>query len=946
MLAGEVSRGRNPLVAASGSRLPEFLDIGTGPKGIVLAGVLVRTSDTTATQGGIVVIGGTVGVTAGSVVTAKVPTGSLALLAERAEVFSVEASHMNRSALNVSRVEVGADLVNAGTSLGAPYTGRGVVVGVADTGIDYRHPDFNTSAGTRLLGIWDISGLASTSPLSAARTCATASINAGTCSEVDVDGHGTHVSGIAAGNGRALAGYAGMAPEADILFAKATRSTSAGPSFADADVIAACQWVFDQAQSFGEPAVVNLSLVSQYGPHDGTTNYETGLAALEGPGRIIVVAAGNDGPAGGGHLIHVGYATSGVDFNSGLETEWQFNDLPSSLGIAREEAIDIWYPSGSIYFGVAVRDSTGAVIGGWVGVGPGSSVSDKLMTTSSGQSLGYVSIDATVTADPNNGSRHVVVDLNNGNGTVDMRGYTYSLVTWGSGAFDGWLFTSGNATTSQFSTASSTRWRPGDAARTVAIPGTGKRVITVGAYTTKTQWIDFDGTVQRQTSCGAVGDLYCFSSFGPTRDGRLKPDLTAPGQVIVAPFSSAASGNHQPSEVLQGGYYLKDQGTSMASPHVAGIVALMLQASPTLTPELVLAALQQSTRTDSFTGPTPNFSWGAGKVSAVGAIKAVTGGAAPTAPVANFTFSPSRPGPGQLVVFTDLSTGVTGLVTSWVWEFGDGGFSSSENPSYSYTSVGTYSVNLTVLNSAGRSSITKTLQVGAAPALSHTYVLPSSAHSVGANGAFYTTDLSISNRGTTTANLSIQFVSHDQNGTGGPQQPAALLPGASITYADVLGSLFGVTSGYGGISITSDSGSLKIVGETSTPPPNGQGTLGQSVPGLTSGSLVTPSTSQSLIALRQDAGFRTNAVLMNVSNAAAHVVLQLFGSDASLLGSSTVDLAPFAMTQISGVVTALGAPYGTSGAVLVVSTTTPGAQIACYASVIDNVTNDPRTILP
>lgn len=225
-------------------------------------------------------------------------------------------------------------------------------------------------------------------------------------------------------------------------------------------------------------------------------------------------------------------------------------------------------------------------------------------------------------------------------------------------------------------------------------------------------------------------------------------------------------------------------------------------------------------------------------------------------------------------------------------------------------------------------------------------MLPSSAHSTGANGAFYTTDLSISNRGTTMATITIQFVGHDQDGRSAPQQERTLFPGVSVTFADVLGSLFGVSSGYGGLRIKSNSGALKVVGQTSTPPPSGQGTFGQAVPALTSTGFVTQSTNQALIALRQDAVARTNAVLMNVTDAVAHVRLVLVGADGTILGSGDYDLAPAAMTQISAVVTTLGAPFGTKDAVLVVSTTTAGAQVACYASVIDNVTNDPRTVLP
>jgi hypothetical protein len=231
-----------------------------------------------------------------------------------------------------------------------------------------------------------------------------------------------------------------------------------------------------------------------------------------------------------------------------------------------------------------------------------------------------------------------------------------------------------------------------------------------------------------------------------------------------------------------------------------------------------------------------------------------------------------------------------------------------------------------------------------------TYILPSSAHAKGQNGAFYSTDLSIANRGGTDANMTLQFLGHDQDGTAGPKQLRALATNKAVTYVDILGSVFGVNAtdaqNYGAILITADSASLKILGQTSTPPPSNVGTFGQSVPAQGANDFVTPASPKALIALREDSAFRTNVFLANATTSSVTVTLTLLAADGATLGTTTRTLLPLGMTQVSNVVTALGAPFGTTNAVLVVSTTTPGGLIATYASVIDNNTNDPRTILP
>jgi len=354
--------------------------------------------------------------------------------------------------------------------------------------------------------------------------------------------------------------------------------------------------------------------------------------------------------------------------------------------------------------------------------------------------------------------------------------------------------------------------------------------------------------------------------------------------------------------------------------------------------------------THTFTSPgtftltlTANYSFPEGSHSTSRSVTVLAAGSA------SFIFTPASPAAGQPVQFTDTSTG--GPI-SWSWSFGDDGSSVSQNPTHTFASPGTFTVTLTVSYSSplGSSSKSQFIQVTSAPTEGFTYVLPSSAHATGANGAFYTTDLSIANRGTTAANLTLQFLGHDRDGTAGPVQSRALATNAAVTYTDILASVFGVgatdAQNYGAILVTADSPSLKIVSQTSTPPPNGLGTFGQSVPAQGANDFVTPASPKSLIALRDDTAFRTNAFLANATTSSVTATLTLLAADGSTFGTATRTLPPLGMTQIGSVVTALGAPAGTRDAVLVVSTTTSGAQIACYASVIDNVTNDPRTILP
>jgi len=191
-------------------------------------------------------------------------------------------------------------------------SGQGVVVGIVDTGVDLAHADLQTADHkTRVAWLLDVSrspeGLHA--DLESAYGCDGADTACAVFAASDLDallanngnpptddfGHGTHVASLAAGNGLSsmVPRYIGMAPEATYVVA---RVAQANGNIEDADVLRAVKFVFDRAADLGMPAVVNLSLGSDFGGHDGSSALESELSAMIGPdfpGRAIVVAAGN-----------------------------------------------------------------------------------------------------------------------------------------------------------------------------------------------------------------------------------------------------------------------------------------------------------------------------------------------------------------------------------------------------------------------------------------------------------------------------------------------------------------------------------------------------------------------------------------------------------------------------------------------------------------------------
>lgn len=543
----------------------------------------------------------------GDLVAAELSTQQLQDLSANSSIRHIHASHPRlplggELSSRKGFPKLANDAVNA--SIKAPdarsafnVTGRNVVVGIVDSGIDFRHGDFLTSDGkTRIKALWDMSDAAGTGPNGVGKVYTSSEINsllAGNGGESDTNGHGSQVAGTAAGNGFGTGGalpsgmFAGIAPEADLVIVKATRSATAQVSFYDDDIVAAMSFIRDQAAALNEPFVINLSIGSHFSSHDGNDPLEVAVDNLiaSGNGRQVVVAAGNDGNAG----IHAGGFIA-----EGSEVSIPFTVSSSAVGLlALYQAADtvsarIIKPSGQV-------------------VGPAPLY--RLITSDPDVELQNAPGDTA--ADP----KAVLVTLKN------RRPGTWTLVLSGTrinnGRFDIWAQDGGE--TAMDPTVA-------DNLVSVTTPATSRKAISVGNIVSKTAYVDSNGIIQTRLGQGIVGQLAKSSSTGPSRDGRLIPLIVAPGSWVSTTRSSSYSidsitGSSIPAELLanDGGKHVISYGTSLSAAAVTGTVALMLQANPTLTPSQLRSIVSQSVFSDATMQPGPKS--GYGRVNAMAAVQ-------------------------------------------------------------------------------------------------------------------------------------------------------------------------------------------------------------------------------------------------------------------------------------------------------------------------------------
>ena len=533
-------------------------------------------------------------------VTARLRATDMVALSALATVRRIEPGMRAVPTVDVSVPETGASLLQAGFLNGTQYKGTGTIVLVYDTGIDWKHPDFcdpSDSTKTRILYIWDqtltaAGGEAPPTGFSYGVEYTKAQIEneldgtpAGFVRETDINGHGTHVMGIAAGNGSSIPSrrYVGMAPGADLIVVKGGNS-----GFSESGVIDGITYAKNKATALGKPIVVNMSLGGHTGSHDGDRPYEVAIDSfVTVPGRVASISAGNEG----GNAMHIGGALATSD---SVSITFSVPAYTPNSGKSNDELGFILFFPSSILVTAKIISPTGIIYQRSSGqFGTGSDATD-----------GSIYLENYLAS--YNGNRYVYLDVSDADSLKPPKTGTWTLRLLGASAastWDGWMFTSNVGTT--YATLNG-----GNTSKTIGMPGTARGALTVGSYATKLGWPTASGTSYAYS--GEPQRISAFSSIGPTADGRQKPEIAAPGEIIGAAFSRNAS--QAVYYILPGSRHQVMQGTSMAAPHVTGAVALLLGAYPSLTASDVKNLITATATTDSYTGSVPNDVWGYGKL--------------------------------------------------------------------------------------------------------------------------------------------------------------------------------------------------------------------------------------------------------------------------------------------------------------------------------------------
>lgn len=600
------------------------------PGGQVFVSALIKISDAGIAQSGLNSIGALVGTKAGKVWTVKVPVEKVVPFTTLNGISYIQMDEPVKPLLDVARKTTRVDSVQAGYGLPQPYSGAGVVVGVIDFGFDYNHPTFydTSGAGYRIKTVWEMNSTG-TPPAGYSYGREITDTNAMKAAGTDnaEQTHGACTAGMAAGSGfggPTTKKYRGMAYAADIALVGVRRDSIGGQwmegSFSD--FLDGISYIFKYATSVSKPAVINISWGSQSGPHDGTSLFNEACDALTGPGKIVVMSAGNEGE----EKIHLSKTFTTTD--TVINTYLTFS--PATY---QRTWVDVWGEATKKFCAKATLYHLG-VAGQTTGyVCLDDLVTDHNLIASNGLDTCYVQF-ITSTAEAN-GKPRITVNLFNKSTDsigISVSGTDGTINMWDEYYYYGYT----NKFQSGFSSFGDPAAVDGNTNSTVSDMGSGFSVLLVGAYASKVNFTDINGNPWSYAGYVPVNKLAPFSSRGPMTDGRIKPDITAPGITIATSVSSydtaytptGSSSKNVVTKYTDGTgkdfYYGEFTGTSASGPAASGIVALMLQVNPTLTPEAVKTMLFASAITDAHTGVLPtagNNNWGHGKINAYGAVK-------------------------------------------------------------------------------------------------------------------------------------------------------------------------------------------------------------------------------------------------------------------------------------------------------------------------------------
>ena len=582
-----------------------------------LATVFVRTSET-LTEEMLVEYGGILYAQLGDVSIITIPLSQIGKLIENPSVLRVEANQRADVLLDTVPLVSNIQPVYQATPQHSAFTGKGIVVGLEDVGFDLTHPTFYndvTRSEYRIKALWDQLAPrdeSSTGKLPVGKDFLTANdiLAQGCVVDGKTQAHGTHTAGIAAGSGYDTP-YRGVAYESDIcLVANAVTSDTAfiAPQdyylYTSATDALGFKYIFDYAEQQGKPCVVSFS--EGYTPYmdDDDLLYSDFLERLIGPGRILVVSAGNESRAQSYIDKPVGKEQAGAFLKtSGTDPLYRIksNEPPTLTFYAYADGDK---PSHQLQ--IAADDER------WTGI-----LIDTLF-------VGNDTLSVVINSYPSAFEQQGNIYLVQLHGNVALNKMpSIALVVSGLEQRIEVIGTASNALTTL---DADPQWNDAIVGKNILGPGCLKAPITVGSTTHRKEFLNIEGKWIKSVYSNEEAGLWSpFSSVGPTFDERIKPDIAAPGRNVISAYNSYYREAH-PTAIsydvanteIDGRQYPwhVDSGTSMSCPVAAGIIALWLQAKPDLTRDDIIGVLQRTSRHPEEALDYPNNKYGYGEIDA------------------------------------------------------------------------------------------------------------------------------------------------------------------------------------------------------------------------------------------------------------------------------------------------------------------------------------------
>ncbi|MBQ9556424.1 MAG: S8 family serine peptidase [Muribaculaceae bacterium] len=589
-------------------------------------------------------------------VTAQIPVDNLAPVSRLTGVKDIEISRQLTLTTDSTRRVTHVTQVQQGIpgEWAKGFDGTGVIVGVIDTGFDYQHRAFRSNddvSHSRIVRVY------STTDNSGHR----ASYNRGTIKlpgsvfmndeiySLTTDNkngtHGTHTTSIAAGSH--VNGYGGMAPGADIVLCAASALDG---SLSEVEIANCVRYIDSYADSVGKPCVISVSVSTNAGPHDGSDYLSKAIKQITGPGRIFVIAAGNNK---GKNFYASKLSSPSNPLNLIFKGRNYIN--ADSTYLYRSHISEIWMRSTNtnLYYKFHILDKTTGKI-----VWESEQFSGKVSLTHHdlrGFYDCYTDADTvgTITATPSYASANKKYYLSISIHNLICHEYTISggqkISRYALGVsvyprkntpvyIDAWAgingtgysdypqpvtTPSGEVNTHFYSSASD--------ACCIGTYATSDSVISAGAFTARNTYFSMSNNKIVTDNTESVGRIASFSSYqlqghGPT--GEALPTTCAPGVDVVGACSKysyfAYTSNPTTVMTVDGSWWGVMTGTSMAAPTVAGIIALWLQADPNLSVAEVKSILTKTGIHDRYTEGLNAFEYGPnGKIDALAGMRLV-----------------------------------------------------------------------------------------------------------------------------------------------------------------------------------------------------------------------------------------------------------------------------------------------------------------------------------